>query len=51
MPQIMPRTRVALEDYSISKQKDSATQTTATAETKTEPKTKTELKEPAVSSK
>ncbi len=34
------------------KQKDSATQTTATAETKTEPKeTKTEVKEPAVSSK
>ena len=34
------------------KQKDSATQTTATAEAKTEPKeNKTELKEPAVSSK
>lgn len=34
------------------KQKDSATRTTATAEIKTEPKeTKTELKEPAVSSK
>jgi len=34
------------------KQKNSATQTTATAEAKTEPKeNKTELKEPAVSSK